>query len=78
MDVIRTYPNGSRPYRNLKRLAELRTENSMNGYQYYVGDTYLDYNKGWRYTTVLCDVGKHRIHCLHHEQYGMTISAYKE
>ena len=78
MDEIRTYPIGSRPYRNLERLSELLTENSMNGYHYYVGDAYLDYNKGWKYTTVLCDVGKHRIHCLSFEQYEMTISAHKE
>ena len=45
-------------YDILRRASALLTAKSPCGYTYYVGETYMDYGAGIRWTTILCDGGK--------------------
>ena len=66
-------PKGVKQYRNLEKLSELLSENSSKGYRYFVGDTYLDYRRGWRYTTILCSVNGNTIQILGPDLYERVI-----
>ncbi len=51
---IQVFPVDS-PFRKaLERFAELLTQKSPRGYQYYVGETYFDFGQKWWWTTILC------------------------
>ncbi len=78
MAIIGMYSKGSVGYGNLERLAKELTRCSGMGYRYFVGNGYLDINRGIGYTTVMCTIGKRTIHCLGPELYELTIMAIKE
>lgn len=50
-----TFKPNQEEYRLLEELADKLTELSPNGFKYWVGDTYLDYGSGWKWTTVLAE-----------------------
>ena len=78
MDIIGIHRKGSSGYHNLEILAKELTRCSGRGFRYYVGNGYLDINRGIVYTTVMCTVNGKTIHCLGVEIYEMTIMAMKD
>ena len=48
-------PSDSEEYKRLENFAKLLEQNSPNGWHYYVGDTYFDYDQNWKWTVVLCE-----------------------
>ena len=78
MDIIGIHRKGTIGYRNLELLARELSRCSGKGYRYYVGNGYLDINRGITYTTVMCTVNGNTIHCLGVEIYEMTVMAMKE
>ena len=78
MVIIGIHRKDTIGYRNLELLAKELTRCSGRGFRYYVGNGYLDINKGIAYTTVLCTVNGQTIHCLGVEIYEMTVLAMKE
>jgi len=50
-----TFTPDQEEYRLLEELADKLTKLSPNGFKYWVGDTYLDYGSGWKWTTVLSE-----------------------
>jgi len=54
MEEIRVFKPEDREYKLLDCVAQLLTILSPNKYQYYVGDTYFDYDQDWKWTTILC------------------------
>lgn len=57
-----TFTPDMREYDLMKAFAKLLTENSPNGWTYYVADTYLDFGQDWRWTCILCksDTGSYQ------------------
>ena len=78
MDVIGIHSKNTQGYRNLELLANELTRRSGRGYHYFVGNGYLDINRGIAYTTVMCTINDRTIHCLGVDIYEMTVLARKE
>lgn len=55
MSTIRQFAKGSEEYNRLNKMADILTENSPNGYRYYVNDCYFDLGQGWMWTTIICN-----------------------
>ena len=55
---IKVFEKGTEAFERLEKLAAVLTLKSPRHYQYYVGETYFDYDQGWMWTTVLCDTGE--------------------
>ena len=78
MDIIGLHGKNTQGYRNLELLAKELTRCSGRGYHYFVGNGYLDINRGIAYTTVMCTINGRTIHCLGVDIYELTVLARKE
>ncbi len=75
MSLMKHYDRGTKEYENLEKMSELLTQNSPNGYLYYVGDTFFDRGQNWVYTTILSSNGNTTFQCLNPKQYGEVIKS---
>lgn len=53
MAIERIYESNEREYLTLTLAADMMTYLSPTGTFYMVGDTYLDFDSGWRWTTII-------------------------
>lgn len=53
MSIERIYDSTEKEYKTLSLAAEMMTYLSPTGTFYMVGDTYLDYDSNWKWTTII-------------------------
>ncbi len=78
MDFIRVWPEGTKPYNNMRSFAEKLNHLSGKGFRYYVADFNSLRGNRYVYTTVVCDDGGSYRQCLDLELYVNILQADKE
>ncbi len=78
MDFIRVWPEGTKPYNNMRSFAEKLNHLSGKGFKYYVADLNSGSGNRCSYTTVVCDAGKTIRQCLDLDLYANVIQADKD